>query len=47
MDFMLDSLIDGSPFRMLTVVDIFSRFSPIIEADRSLNGKRSSLHWSA
>jgi putative transposase len=40
MDFMLDSLINGRRFRMLTVVDIFSRFSPIIEADRSLNGKK-------
>ena len=29
---MLDSLIDCRYFRMLTVVDIFSRFSPIIEA---------------
>lgn len=40
MDFMLDSLLDGRRFRMLTVLDIFSRFSPIIEADRSLNGKK-------
>jgi putative transposase len=35
---MLDSLIDGRRRRMLTVVDIFSRFSPIFEAGRSLNG---------
>jgi putative transposase len=40
MDFMLDSLLDGRRIRLLTVVDIFSRFSPIIEADRSLNGKK-------
>lgn len=37
---MLDSLIDGRRLRLLTVVDIFSRISPIIEADRSLNGKK-------
>jgi len=40
MDFMLDSLLDGRRIRMLTVVDIFSRFSPIIETDRSLNGPK-------
>jgi putative transposase len=40
MDFMLDSLLDGRRFRVLTVVDIFSRLSPIIEADRSLNGTK-------
>ena len=38
MDFMLDSLIDGRRFRVLTVVDIFSRHSPILEVDLSLNG---------
>ena len=37
---MLDSLFDGRRIRLLTVVDIFSRFSPIIEADRCLNGKK-------
>lgn len=37
---MLDSLLDGRRFRVLTVVDIFSRLSPIIEADRSLNGRK-------
>jgi putative transposase len=40
MDFMLDSLLDGRRIRMLTVVDIFSRLSPIIETDRSLNGQK-------
>jgi len=40
MDFMLDSLLDGRRIRLLTVVGIFSRFSPIIEADRSFNGKK-------
>jgi len=38
MDFVLDSLLDGRRFRVLTVVDIFSRHSPILEADLSLNG---------
>jgi putative transposase len=40
MDFVVDSLIDGRRFRMLTVVDIFSRHSPIIDADMSLNGAK-------
>ena len=40
MDFMVDSFIDGRRFRVLTVVDIFSRHSPIIEADTSLNGTK-------
>ena len=38
MDFMLDSLLDGRRFRVLTVVDSFSRHSPILEVDLSLNG---------
>jgi len=37
---MVDSFIDGRRFRVLTVVDIFSRHSPIIEADTSLNGTK-------
>jgi putative transposase len=40
MDFMVDSFMDGRRFRILTVVDIFSRHSPIIEADLSLNGSK-------
>jgi len=40
MDFMVDSLVDGRRFRVLTVLDIFSRHSPIIEADMSLNGSK-------
>ena len=35
---MLDSLLDGRRFRVLTVVDIFSRHSPILQADLSLTG---------
>jgi len=40
MDFMLDWLIDGRRLRVLTVVDIFSRHSPILEADLSLNAPK-------
>lgn len=40
MDFMVDSFMDGRRFRVLTVVDIYSRHSPIIEADHALNGAK-------
>lgn len=40
MDFMADRLSDGGQFRLLTLVDNFSRVSPEIEVDFSLNGKR-------
>ena len=40
MDFMVDSFMDGRRFRVLTVVDIYSRHSPIIEADLALNGSK-------
>ena len=40
MDFMSDRLADGRAFRVLTVVDQFSRECPLLEADRSLTGKR-------
>jgi putative transposase len=40
MDFMVDSFMNGRRFRVLTVVDIYSRHSPIIEADLSLNGAK-------
>jgi putative transposase len=33
-------LADGRPFRLLTLVDNFSRVSPAIECDFSLNGQR-------
>ncbi len=43
---------DGRRFRVLTVVDIYSRQSPILEADHSLNGaevvaalKRAARHF--
>ncbi len=40
MDFVADRLSDGRQFRLLTLVDNFSRVSPAIEVDFSLNGKR-------
>jgi putative transposase len=39
MDFVHDQLIDGRPFRVLTVVDQWSRESPILEVDFSLTGR--------
>lgn len=40
MDFVSDSLADGRKFRCLTIVDDFSRESPIIFVDRSIPGHR-------
>jgi putative transposase len=40
MDFMRDTLQDGRPFRIFTVVDIFTRECPMLAADTSLTGKR-------
>lgn len=39
MDFMRDTLDDGRPFRILTVVDTFTRECPLLAADTSLTGK--------
>lgn len=39
MDFMSDRLADGRRFRVLTLVDNFSRVSPALEAGFSLSGK--------
>lgn len=38
MDFVHDQLFDGRPFRMLTVIDQFSRVSPLIEPRFCLSG---------
>ena len=38
MDFVHDALADGRPFRVLTVVDQWSRHSPILEVATSLSG---------
>ena len=40
MDFMADRLSNGRQLRLLTLVDNFSRESPAIEVDFSLNGNR-------
>lgn len=51
MDFMSDALHDGRRFRVFTIVDNFSRVSPVLEVDFSLTGKRvvevlERLKWS-
>jgi len=38
MDFVHDQLFDGQPFRVLTVVDQFSRLSPVLEPRHSFSG---------
>ena len=38
MDFVHDTLADGRPFRILTVVDHWSRHSPILEAEFRMSG---------
>jgi putative transposase len=43
MDFAHDALADGRPFRVLTVVDQWSRQSPILEAASSMSGSTVSL----
>ena len=40
MDFVHDSFLDGRPFRVLTMLDEWSRESPWIQADRSIGGAR-------
>ena len=39
MDFVHDSLMDGRAFRVLTVVDQWSRWSPILEVAQSMSGE--------
>jgi len=39
MDFVHDQLFDGRPFRMLTVIDQFSRLSPLIEPRPGFGGR--------
>ena len=51
MDFMCDRLSDGRAFRVLTIVDQYSRGCPILEVDGSLTGRRvvealERLAWS-
>lgn len=40
MDFVADQLADGRRFRVLTLVDNFSRVSPAIRAERSMGGEK-------
>lgn len=40
MDFMIDGLFNGQRFRVLTLVDNFSKVSPAVEADFSFPGRR-------
>lgn len=40
MDFMRDTLSDGRVFRLLNIVDDFTRECPVIEVDTSLSGER-------
>lgn len=39
MDFVHDTLADGRPFRILTVVDHWSRSSPVLEAGFRMSGE--------
>jgi putative transposase len=39
MDFVHDTLADGRPFRILTVVDNWSRSSPVLEAEFRMSGE--------
>lgn len=40
MDFVSDGLENGRRLRVLTVVDLFGRRSPVIDADHSVTGER-------
>ena len=40
MDFVHDQLLNGRPFRILTVIDQLSRESPLIEVDFSMSGQK-------
>jgi putative transposase len=42
MDFVHDTLADGRPFRILTVVDNWSRHSPVLEAGLRMTGETVS-----
>jgi len=39
MDFVHDALLDGRAFRILTVIDQWSRWSPILEVAQGMSGK--------
>ena len=43
MDFVHDALADGRPFRVLTVVDQWSRRSPTLEVATSMSGAKKAV----
>ena len=45
MDFVHDQLFDGRPFRMLTLIDQFSRQSPLIEPRFGFSGRDVATRW--
>jgi hypothetical protein len=45
MDFLHNPLIDGQPFRMRTVIDQFSRLSPLVEPRSPSVALMSLKHW--
>ena len=47
MDFVHDQLATGRKIRVLTVVDMFSRFSPIVDRASAIERKTSCNLWSA
>ena len=40
MDFMSDRLTNGRPFRILTIVDQYTRACPLLLADTSIGGRK-------
>jgi putative transposase len=46
MDFVADRLEDGRTFRILTVVDQYSRMSPLVVADTSMSGSKVARYLS-
>src|SRR5439155_3923643 len=47
MDFVHDALADGRPFRILTVVDQWSRSSPLLEVASRMSGHTVGGPWTA
>jgi putative transposase len=47
MDFVHDQLATGRKFRVLTIIDTFSRFSPAVDPRFSYRGEDVVLPWSA
>jgi putative transposase len=45
MNFVHDTLADGPPFRILTVIDHWSRCSPVLEAGFRMSGETVGQLW--